>query len=91
MAQVDEVKLASLTEAKLNYSNIMNGSGDFKGALGMLTDGRLAVVAAVAAPGGDEKNRPGGGIKSRKFAVTSTRSCCVHTWGCKISRRHGRP
>ncbi len=69
IAQVDEVKLASLTEAKLNYSNILNGSGDFKGALGMLTEGRLAVVAAVAAPNGDEKNRPAsGGIKSRKFA-----------------------
>ncbi|HEY2251584.1 MAG TPA: hypothetical protein VGH74_11010, partial [Planctomycetaceae bacterium] len=69
ISQVDETKLASLTEAKLNYSNIMNGSGDFKGSLGMLTDGRLAVIAAVAAPGGDEKNRPAsGGIKSRKFA-----------------------
>lgn len=69
IAQVDEGKLGSLTEAKLNYSNIMNGSGDYKGALGMLTEGRLAVVAAVAAPGGDEKNRPPkGGIKSRQFA-----------------------
>ena len=69
ISQIDEVKLGSLTEAKLNYSNILNGSGDYKGALGMLTDGRLAVVQAVAAPGGEEKNRPQkGGIKSRQFA-----------------------
>ncbi len=69
IAQVDESKLGSLTEAKLNYANILNGSGDYKGALGMLTEGRLPVVAAVAAPGGDEKNRPNkGGFKSRQFA-----------------------
>ncbi len=69
IAQIDEIKLGSLTEAKLNYSNIMNGSGDYKGALGMLTDGRLSVVVAVAAPDGDEKIRPQrGGIKSRQFA-----------------------
>jgi hypothetical protein len=69
LSQVDEGKLAGLTEAKLNYSSILNGSGDYQGALGMLTEGRLAVVAAIAAPGGDERNRPQkGGIKSRGFA-----------------------
>src|SRR5262249_5158024 len=61
-AQVDDSRLASLTPAKVNYSQILNGSGDFKGALAMLTEGRLAVVAAVAAPEGDQAKRPARGI-----------------------------
>src|SRR5262249_4453963 len=66
-AQVDDSRLASLTPAKVNYSQILNGSGDFKGALAMLTEGPLAVVAAVAAPEGEAK-RPARGIKSRQYA-----------------------
>ena len=58
-SRVDERGLASLIPAKVNYSQILNGSGDFKGALAMLAEGRLAVVAAVAAPEGTRKaSRP---------------------------------
>ena len=69
ISQVDETKLGNLTRAKLNYSQILNGSGDYQKALAMLTDGNLSVVAAVAPPGGDEKQRPArGSIKSRLYA-----------------------
>ncbi|MBI3860467.1 MAG: hypothetical protein HY290_01075, partial [Planctomycetia bacterium] len=65
----DEAKLVSLTTAKANYAAILNGSGDYKGALAVLTDGKLSVIAAIAAPEGDDQKRPAeGGIKSRKFA-----------------------
>jgi hypothetical protein len=68
ISQVDEGKLASLTQAKVNYSQILNSSGDFKGALAILGDGHLAVVTAVAAPEGDEKKRLPRGIKSKQYA-----------------------
>ncbi len=69
IAQVDQTKLDRLTRAKLNYSQILNASGDYKGALSLLTEGRLPIVAAVAAPEGDEAKRPPAGyIASRQFA-----------------------
>src|SRR5579872_575012 len=69
ISQVDETKLESLTKAKANYAQIMNNSGDYRGALGLLTEGPLSVIAAVAPPGGNENNRPAeGGIRGRKFA-----------------------
>jgi hypothetical protein len=69
ISQIDDTRLANLTQAKLNYSQILNGSGDYRGALAILTEGRLSVVAAVAPPGGDEKQRPArGSFKSRQYA-----------------------
>lgn len=69
LAQVELAPLARLTEAKLTYSQILNGSGDYKGALGLLIEGPLAVVAAVAPPEGDERKRPAKpNIKSREYA-----------------------
>ncbi|MGE5194777.1 MAG: hypothetical protein ACM3U2_19980, partial [Deltaproteobacteria bacterium] len=66
-SQVEESKLAYLTRAKLNYSQILNGSGDYKGALAVLKEGKLPVAAAVAVPDG-EPRPPKGGIKSRQYA-----------------------
>lgn len=69
IGQVEPARLAKLTEAKLTYAQMLNGSGDYKGALALLTDGPLAVVAAVAAPAGDESQRPPKpGIRCREFA-----------------------
>ena len=69
VAAVDAGKLVALTTAKANYASILNGSGDYKSALEALTSGKLSVIAAIAAPDGDEQKRPAeGGIKSRKFA-----------------------
>jgi hypothetical protein len=69
VAQVEPAKLAKLSEAKLTYGQILNGSGDYKGALAQLTEGPLAVVAAVSAPDGNEQKRPPKpNIKSREFA-----------------------
>lgn len=69
ISQVDEARLGNLTRAKLNYAQILNGSGDYKGALAMLTEGRLSIIAAVAPPNGDEKQRVAkGSIKSRQYA-----------------------
>jgi hypothetical protein len=65
-SQVEESKLAYLTRAKLNYSQILNGSGDYKGALTVLKEGKLPVAAAVAVPAGEP--RPKVGIKSRQYA-----------------------
>jgi len=69
ISQVDETRLGNLTRAKVNYSQILNGSGNYKGALAVLAEGRLAVLAAVTPPDGDEKKRPEkGSIKSRQYA-----------------------
>jgi hypothetical protein len=65
--QVDQTKLGDLTRAKLNYTQILNGTGDYKGALSLLTDGRLSIVNAVAAPA-DGPRPPKGSIKSQQFA-----------------------
>jgi len=67
IAQVDDTRLGNLTRAKLNYSQILNGSGDFKGALAMLTEGHLSIVAAVASPEGIPRPAKGS-IKSRQYA-----------------------
>ncbi|MSR60269.1 MAG: hypothetical protein EXS05_21955 [Planctomycetaceae bacterium] len=56
--QIEPARLGRLTSAKLTYAEILNGSGDFKGALAFLTEGPLAILTAVVAPGGDEKQRP---------------------------------
>src|SRR5262249_54136523 len=46
-----------------------NNAGDYKGALDLLSEGPLSVLAATAAPGGDESNRPAKGpVSSRQFA-----------------------
>ncbi len=67
ITQIDEVRLGSLTRAKLNYAQILNGSNDFKGALAVLTEGRLAIIAAIAVPEG-EKRPTKGSIKSQQYA-----------------------
>jgi cellulose synthase operon protein C len=69
IGQVEPARLARLTEAKLTYGQILNGSGDYKGALAQLAEGPLSVVAAVAPPGGNEQERPPKpNIRSREFA-----------------------
>jgi hypothetical protein len=70
ITQVDDPgKLVALTTAKANYASILNGSGDYKSALEVLSAGKLSVLAAIAPPEDDEQKRPAeGGIKSRKFA-----------------------
>ncbi|MFN0054632.1 MAG: hypothetical protein ACKV0T_20870 [Planctomycetales bacterium] len=70
LSQVDSIKLANLTRAKYSYAQILNGSGDFPGALAQLVEGPLSVVAAVAPPEGDERQRPHsrGSIQGREFA-----------------------
>jgi hypothetical protein len=69
IGQVEPSRLAKLTEAKLTYAQMLNGSGDYNGALALLIEGPLAVVAAVAAPAGDESQRPPKpNIRSREFA-----------------------
>lgn len=69
ISQVDETRLGNLTRAKVNYAQILNGSGDYKSALAVLAEGRLAVLAAVAPPDGDEEKRSEkGNIKSRQYA-----------------------
>ncbi|MBS0261437.1 MAG: DUF4366 domain-containing protein [Planctomycetes bacterium] len=69
ITQVDASKLVALTTAKANYASILNGTGDYKAALEVLTAGKLSVLNAVAAPDNDDQKRPAeGGIKSRRFA-----------------------
>src|SRR5207302_7984856 len=69
IATVEADKLADLSTGKTNYAMILNGSGDYKAALEVLTGGKLSVTAAVAAPDGNDSKRPEKtGLKSRRFA-----------------------
>ncbi|MCY2963017.1 MAG: hypothetical protein NT069_05075, partial [Planctomycetota bacterium] len=46
-AQVEPAKLRDLSLAKLTLATILNGAGDYKGALGLLADAPLNVVASL--------------------------------------------
>lgn len=59
----------AISRAKLSLVEILNQTGDYKGALAVLVDGSRALKVAVAAPNNDEKQRPAKpAIKSQLFA-----------------------
>lgn len=47
VAQVEPSKLRDLSLAKVTLASILNGAGDYKGALGLLTDNALPAVAGI--------------------------------------------
>jgi cellulose synthase operon protein C len=59
----------NISGAKLSLAEILNGSGDYQGALAVLTEGARSLQLAVAAPNNDEKQRPPSpAVKSKLFA-----------------------